>query len=554
MIGHDSVDLVWLGAAPSAPEWPLGKVYPTEATPEAVYTLTQQQLPGSQAQAWLFWDGRLGVPDAAAVQALFDLPGDVFHAGLRLGMGGEPGIGDFVHPTWMLNRDPEATIEATSWRISLAACLVPTEVLRQMGGIDPGFASLECAALEMGHRYLCRGVFVRHVPWMIPDNSELSVPRIPFTDEVRLLRRRFGPWQVYWALARALMTLYVSPLALVRGWRATATVVPMSTPPPYKHVTTESARQHRDARVSVLIPTLDRYPYLRTVLAQLRTQTVPPFEVIVIDQTEKENRDTSLSQDFADLPLKIIYRDEPGQCSSRNAGLQVAQGDYVLFLDDDDEIQSDLIERHLDSLSSYRTSVSSGYARETGAGPQPEGFSFTRTSDVFPTNNTLIRREVLQSSGLFDLAYDHGQRADGDLGMRVYLSGHFMVYNPAISVLHHHAPRGGLRAHKARVITYASSRNSLTQRHLPSVSEVYLAKRYFSEHQVRESLWLRAFGTFSVRGSKLRKMLKIALVSILLPNTAWRIRRARQQADEWLREYPQIPILGDEHTSVPDCR
>lgn len=543
MSGHSSVDLIWLGAAQSVPEWPLGDVYQIEATPQAVYTLTQQQLPSSAAQAWLFWDARLGVPDPISVKALFKRPGDVFHAGLRLGMGGKPGIVDFVHPTWMFNCDPDAGIEATSWRISLSACLVPTDVLRQMGGVDPEFASLECAALDMGHRYLCRGVFVRHVPWMIPDNTELPVVRIPFVDEVRFLRRRFRTWQVYWALARAFLTRYVSPLVLVRGWHATATVVPLLTPPPYNHVANRSAQHYRDARVSVLIPTLDRYPYLKTVLAQLRTQTIPPLEVIVIDQTDKRKRDLSLAQDFADLPLKVIYLDEPGQCSSRNAGLRVTQGDYVLFLDDDDEVDCDLIERHLESLGTFQATVSSGYAREIGVGPQPENFSFIRMSDVFPTNNTLIRREVLLSSGLFDLAYNHGQRADGDLGMRIYLSGHFMVYNPTISVLHHHAPRGGLRAHKARVITYASSRNSLVQRHLPSVSEVYLAKRYFSERQVREALWLGVFGTFAVRGGWWRRVLKVIVMGALLPHTLWCIWKASKRADQWRKEYPRIPAL-----------
>ena len=122
--------------------------------------------------------------------------------------------------------------------------------------------------------------------------------------------------------------------------------------------------------------------------------------------------------------------------------------------------------------------------------------------DVFPTNNTLARREALERSGLFDLAYDHGARADGDLGMRVYLSGSVMMLEPAISVLHHHAPRGGLRAHGARVVTYASSRRRITHRHLPEVTEIYRSLRYFSERQVRETIVQSAVGR-SVRTAAL---------------------------------------------------
>ena len=63
-----------------------------------------------------------------------------------------------------------------------------------------------------------------------------------------------------------------------------------------------------------------------------------------------------------------------------------------------------------------------------------------------------------------------------------------MMLEPAISVLHHHAPRGGLRAHGARVVTYASSRRRITHRHLPEVTEVYRSLRYFSPVQVHEAL------------------------------------------------------------------
>jgi GT2 family glycosyltransferase len=182
---------------------------------------------------------------------------------------------------------------------------------------------------------------------------------------------------------------------------------------------------------------------------------------------------------------------------------------------------------------------------EVGAGALPENFTYTRLSDVFPTNNTLIRRDVLHRSGLFDLAYDQGQRADSDLGMRIYLSGALMVLHPEISVLHHHAPSGGLRAHKARKITYASSRQRILQRHLPTVSEIYLARRYFTPRQVRESLWLRTFGTFSVRGSRTRKLVKMLVAVCLLHDTCWRIYRRYRQVSRMLDHYPQIPTLPE---------
>jgi hypothetical protein len=156
----------------------------------------------------------------------------------------------------------------------------------------------------------------------------------------------------------------------------------------------------------------------------------------------------------------------------------------------------------------------------------------------------MIRLDVLNQSGLFDLAYDGGEHEDGDLGMRIYLSGALMVLNPSVSVLHHHAPSGGLRTHKARVVTYVSSRQSLTRRRLPSVSDLYLAGRYFSPRQVREMIWQSALGTFAVRGGPGRKALKLLIGLIYLPNTLWRIRKRSRQAENMRKVFPKIPSLA----------
>jgi len=265
----------------------------------------------------------------------------------------------------------------------------------------------------------------------------------------------------------------------------------------------------------------------------------------VLDQTAADRRAASLSGEFPDLPLRYFALDRAGQCSSRNLGIRNARGDAILFLDDDDEVPPDLIERHLASMARFGCDVSSGVADEVGAGPLPESFRLVRSSDVFPTNNSLARIGALSGSGLFDLAYERGARADGDLGMRLYLSGAFMVLNPEISVLHHHAPSGGLRTHRARVVTRASSRARLGERHLPAVTEIYLAKRYFSARQVRESLWHRAVGTLRGDGSVGFRLAKAAVAAVLLPDTIRQIRRRETQADAMLREFPQIPPFPD---------
>jgi len=134
---------------------------------------------------------------------------------------------------------------------------------------------------------------------------------------------------------------------------------------------------------------------------------------------------------------------------------------------------------------------------------------------------------------------------DADLGMRVYLSGERMILNPDIAVLHHHAPQGGLRAQKARVHTYAASRKKITLRVLPSISDIYLSRRYFTAPQVREMLWISVLGTFSLHGPRWKQALKVLISAFALPNTFWQIHTRNRAVDGMFRQFPQIPNLED---------
>jgi glycosyltransferase involved in cell wall biosynthesis len=542
------VDLIWLGERTLPGSWPLGGVHPAGQSPRDLCRHFSLAAQASQPEAWLFWDASLGLPDPEAIRYALGQPGDLWHAGLRLGTSGLPGVIDFIAPIWMFNRDPDPDIEATSWRLSLGACLARRQVVEQMGFIRPEFTMLEAAALEWGHRCIRQGVITRHLPDLLP-TQELGKPaELPFEDELRFALYRFGRRWMQWALLRAVLSGYTSLDEAIRAWwkLRQAPLAPILRPFERSFeagLDTVKTGKRATNSVSVLIPTLERYPYLRTLLGQMRRQTRLPTEIIVVDQTQPERRQPGLREEFSDLPLRWIYRDQPGQCSSRNAGLQIARGEVILFLDDDDEAPEDLIETLLAAMQRYQAQAVSGVANESGASSLPQAFTFPRLSDVFPTNNTLVRREALTHSGLFDLAYEHGARADGDLGMRVYLSGALMVLEPAASVLHHHAPSGGLRAHQARVVTYSSSRSRLTHRRLASPTEIYLAHRHFSQRQVREWRWLNLLGTFSLHGSLGQSIAKAAISFFLLPDSLLKLRRNNRKAVELLGRFPQIPEL-----------
>ncbi len=229
---------------------------------------------------WLFWGNQAGLPSAEILEKCLYQAVDIWHAGLLLGMNGLPGLIDFVAPTWMFNRDPDPSIEATSWRVSLQACLVRGEVIRQLGFLNPAFTSLDAAALEWGRRCIQHGALLRHQPSLLPAGFQaLPQQGISFADQLRFIQLRYGRKWATWAVLRALLSGYAAPQAALSAWKKlrqeplpprtrtyqSPTIQPSANP---------LADEHKPS-VSVLIPTLERYPYLRTLLRQLGEQSSP---------------------------------------------------------------------------------------------------------------------------------------------------------------------------------------------------------------------------------------------------------------------------------------
>lgn len=554
------IDLVRLGGRPleaPADAWPHGESRACAATPAGLAHELAGLVEAPSGTALLTWGGSLPLPDPTLLETLLARPGDIWHAGLALGTGSLPRLLDSVRPTWMHHRDPPPEREATSWRLTFEACLLRTEVLRALGPLDDGFESCLGAGLELGHRALRGGAIIRHVPELAGGRAT-PTRQLPPADEVRFVGRCYGRRWARWALLRACWNRRVTFGAARRlarsapGRRADLPELRRSVVPRSLASRTLASRTPPSKpAVTVLIPTLDRYEHLETLLAQLAEQSVSPHQVVVVDQTPEARRETGLVERFADLPLEILYRRQAGQCSSRNAGLERATGTHILFLDDDDEIPPDLVARHLTNIERFEAAASCGVADEVGAGDLPAAFRRWRLSDVFPTNNAMIRREILRRSGLFDLAFERGERADADLGMRIYLAGGLSVLDPETRVLHLRAPRGGLRTWGARRKTYAASRKRLWTRHLPSVTEIYLGLRYFTREQVREKLWIAAAATLRSDGPRWMRVLRAVTGSLLLPWTALVLQQRSRRARRMLRRYPQIPSLEPASSDPP---
>ena len=90
---------------------------------------------------------------------------------------------------------------------------------------------------------------------------------------------------------------------------------------------------------SVVVPTHKRPQYLQAALRSILNQTVPPIEVLIVDDAKDQETQVAVSSidRQSDFPIRYVARAGPqGAGASRQAGSDVATGDWIAYLDDDD--------------------------------------------------------------------------------------------------------------------------------------------------------------------------------------------------------------------------
>lgn len=98
--------------------------------------------------------------------------------------------------------------------------------------------------------------------------------------------------------------------------------------------------------VSVIIPTCNRPLELERAIRSVLTQTYPCIEIIVVDDASTTIDHKSLRTKYPGISL-LVNSENKGQSYSRNRGLKIASGTFINFLDDDDELRPEKIQKQI---------------------------------------------------------------------------------------------------------------------------------------------------------------------------------------------------------------
>ena len=103
--------------------------------------------------------------------------------------------------------------------------------------------------------------------------------------------------------------------------------------------------------ISVIIPVYNTEPYLANSLASVHGQTFQDFEAIVIDDGSTDES-ASIARTIAekDSRFRIVSQENKGLSEARNAGLDIAQGDWITFVDSDDMLAPNFLQSLFDAI------------------------------------------------------------------------------------------------------------------------------------------------------------------------------------------------------------
>ena len=170
--------------------------------------------------------------------------------------------------------------------------------------------------------------------------------------------------------------------------------------------------------VSIIIPTYKRAEMLPRAISSVLEQTYNNIEVLVVNDNEPDDVFTAKAREtvdsFQDNRLRLITQERHiNGAVARNVGIKASKGEYISFLDDDDYIDANKIERQVEVLSKLNDSWGGVCCRF-------KAYRHGKLIEVAPpfkryvykevlmrqiktqTNSLLLRRDALFDAGLFD--------------------------------------------------------------------------------------------------------------------------------------------------------
>lgn len=142
-------------------------------------------------------------------------------------------------------------------------------------------------------------------------------------------------------------------------------------------------------KLSIIIPAYNAEPYLTELLKTIQPQLTSDIEVIVVDDGSREP--VKVPEGF-----RLIRQNNSGVSAARNAGLDAAVGEYIAFIDADDLVSSDYIQKVFRKIDEGCDYIYLSW-KTIGKGWQAT-ITLRSLNDVFPPDNLCVWNRIYRRS------------------------------------------------------------------------------------------------------------------------------------------------------------
>lgn len=152
--------------------------------------------------------------------------------------------------------------------------------------------------------------------------------------------------------------------------------------------------------VSIVVPIYNVENYLEKCINSIVDQTYRELEIILVDDGSKDGSpDICNNWKEKDSRIRVIHKVNGGLSSARNAGLEVASGEYIMFEDSDDWLENDIVEKCVERIEKDDSDmVIFGYKKVDEKGKELGSFTFGNKTYSQEELSEQLHRRILEMS------------------------------------------------------------------------------------------------------------------------------------------------------------
>lgn len=254
-------------------------------------------------------------------------------------------------------------------------------------------------------------------------------------------------------------------------------------------------------KISVIVPIYRVEEYLSGCLDSILNQTFRDLEVILVDDGSPD-RCGAICEEYAkkDSRIRVIHKENGGLSSARNAGLDIAEGEYAAFVDSDDTVTPDCYEKLFRCAEKYDADLVCGGRWDVSQRTGERAPGLCPEKEEVVSGVELVRR-IFTWENLDSAAWDKLYRRELLNGIRYPLG----VWSEDVPTTY----RVALRAKKAvlcpeRVYCYLHREGSITYSRISEKTfhfsdhgqKIYESFRESHPELIREARYLRDRGLY----------------------------------------------------------